>query len=100
MMQRHAVALAEFFHARADPDNGARGFMSENAGRRHRAVLDFFDVGGANAAGSHLDQQLIGLDARHRHGLETQIIHAAINDCAHRFRNSRHALGLTTDEHG
>jgi hypothetical protein len=62
--------------------------------------LDFFDVRRADAADGDLDEQFVRADARDRHGLDAQIVHAAINDGAHGFGNLGHAEILTTNGHG
>ena len=64
MVQRDAVA--DFEAARedarptADSDDGAGGFVAEDARGRHGAVLDFFDVGGADAADGDFDEEFVG----------------------------------------
>ena len=50
VMQGHAVADAELPDPGPDFGDDARRFVSEDARRGHGAVLDFLDVGGANAA--------------------------------------------------
>jgi hypothetical protein len=81
---------------RADFDDGTGGFVAEDAGRRHGAELDFFDVGWADAADGDFDEQFMGADARDRDGLEAQVVHAAIDDGAHGFGNVRHGKVLAT----
>ena len=73
-MQRHALPEPEAPDARADADDVAGCFVAEDAGRRHGAVLDLLDVGRADAADGHPDEQIPRPDARHRHGFEPQII--------------------------
>jgi hypothetical protein len=98
MVQRDAVADAEIFYARAGFDNRAGSFVAEDARRRDGAVLDFFDVGRADAADGDFHQQFIGADARDGDGFEAQVVDAAINDGAHGFRDGGHAEHLATDE--
>ena len=74
--------------------------MAEDSRRRHGAGLDFFDVGGADAAGGDFDEQFVGADARDGDGFEAQVVHAAIDDGAHGFGDVRHGGILTTDGHG
>ena len=74
--------------------------MAEDARGRDRAVLDFFDVGGADAADGDLDEEFMGAEARDGHGFEAQVVHAAINDGAHGFGNGEPREHLTTDGHG
>jgi hypothetical protein len=52
--------------------------------------LDFFYVGGTDAADGNLDEQFPVADARDGHGLKAQIVHTAINDGAHFLWNFRH----------
>jgi hypothetical protein len=91
MMQCDAVAGLEPPEARTNFYNGAGGFVAENARGRHGAVLDFFDVGGADAADGHPDQQFIRANARDGHGFEAQIVHAVINDGTHGLWDDEHA---------
>ena len=89
MMQRHALADLELPDARADADDGAGGFVAEDARRRHGAVLDLLDVGRADAADGHPDEQFVRPDARHGHGFEPQIVRPAIHHRLHGLRNQR-----------
>ncbi len=99
MVERHAVAGFEAAREDARPtpdtDDGPGGFVAEDARRRHGAGLDFFDVGGADAAGGDFDEQFVGADARDGDGFEAQVVHAAIDDGAHGFGNIGHAKLLT-----
>jgi hypothetical protein len=70
--------------------NHAGGFVAEDAGRRDGAVLDFFDVGGADAAGGDADEEFAGADAGDGDGFEAQVVDAAINDGAHGFGDGGH----------
>ncbi len=69
--------------------------MAEDARGRHGAVLDFFDVGGADAADGDLDEEFMGAEARDGHGFDAQVVDAAINDGAHGLGNVRHDKLLT-----
>ena len=60
--------------------------------------MDFFDVGGADAADGDLDEQFIRADARDGDGFEAEVVDAAINDGAHGFGYVGHGGNLTTDE--
>ncbi len=64
MMQGDAVADAKPPDTRAETNNGAGGFMSEDARGRDGAVLDFLDVGWTNTADGDLDEQFVGSDTR------------------------------------
>jgi hypothetical protein len=94
-------AVADFEAAREDArptantDDGAGGFVAEDARRRHGAVLDFFDVSGADATHGDLDEQFVGADARDGHGFEAQVVYAAIDDGAHGFGDVKHANFFT-----
>ena len=90
MMQRHALPDLEAPDACPDPDNGAGGFVAKDAGWRHCAVLDLLDVGWADAADGHPDEQFVRPNARHRHGFEPQIIHPAIHHRLHGSWNQKH----------
>ena len=90
MVQGHAVAGFERVRARADRDDGAGGFMAEDARRGDGAVVDFLDVRGADAADGDAHEQLVAADARHRHGLQAQVIGAAIDDGPHGFGKVKH----------
>ena len=85
MVEADAFTDGEAANARADLDDGAGGFVAENAGRRDGAIVDLLDVGGANAAGRDLHEQFTGTDARDRERFEAQIVHAAVNDGPHGF---------------
>jgi hypothetical protein len=69
--------------------------MTEEARGRHGAVLDFFDVGGADAAHGDLDEEFVGADAGDGDGFEAEVVHAAIDDGAHGFGYVRHGEILT-----
>ncbi|MCX6917211.1 MAG: hypothetical protein NT167_29935 [Verrucomicrobia bacterium] len=56
MMQRDALAGPELADPRSGADDGAGGFMAEDARGRHGAILDLLDVGGADAADGHADE--------------------------------------------
>ena len=62
--------------------------MAEDARRRDGSVVDFFDVGGTDAAGGDFDQKFAGLDLRDRQGLKTKVVRAAIDDGGHGRRNA------------
>ena len=74
-----------------DFDDGAGGFVAEDARGRDGAVLDFFDVGGADAADGDLDEEFAGGNPRDGDGFEAQVVDAAINDGAHGFGNFEHS---------
>jgi len=74
--------------------------MAEDARGWDGAVLDFFDVGGADAADGDLDKEFIRAEARDGDGFEAQIVDAAIDDGAHGLGDDEHAPDLTTDGHG
>ena len=103
VVQRNAVAdfkvAREDARPTTDTDNCSGGFMSENARRRHRAVLNLLDVGRADAANGDLDEQFIRADARDGHGFNAQVVHTAINNGAHGFGDIEHDWNLATDEH-
>ncbi len=73
--------------------------MAEDARRGDGAVLDFFDVGGADAADGDLDQQFIRADARDGDGFEAEIVDAAINDGAHGLWDVEHGEIVNHERH-
>jgi hypothetical protein len=95
MVQGDAVADFEAARARAGADDGSGGFVAEDARWRDGAVLDFFDVGGADAAHGDLDEEFAGADAGDGDGFETEVVHAAIDDGAHGFGDVGHGRILT-----
>jgi len=90
MMQRHALADVELPDARSGADDGAGGFMAKDARWRHGAVVDLLDVGRADAADGHADEQFIRPDERNGHGLQSQIVRPTIHDRLHGLRNQGH----------
>ena len=84
----------------ADLDDGAGGFVAENARGRDGAVLDFFYVSRANAAGGDFDEEFVAANFWDGDGFGTEIIWAVVNGGEHEFWNDEHELMLTTDEHG
>jgi hypothetical protein len=63
--------------------------MTEDARGRHGSVFDLFDVCRAHTAGRHLDQDLIGPDARNGKQFQSEIVDAAIHYGAHLLWNLR-----------
>src|SRR5439155_21297978 len=96
MMQCHPLAHVETSDSGAPPNNHAGGLMPKNARWRECAILDFFDVGGADAADGHLDEQFMGADARDTNVFYAQIVRAAIDDGADGFGGGKHRRVLTT----
>ena len=103
VVQRDAVADFEAAREDAAPhrqsDDGSGGFMSEDARGRDGAVLDFFDVGGADAAGGDPDEEFAGADAGDGDGFEAEVVDAAIDDGAHGFGDAGHG-GILTQRRG
>jgi hypothetical protein len=100
MVQGDAVADSEGRGARgegrgADFYDGAGGFVAEDARGWDGAVLDFFDVGGANAAGGDFDQEFVSAKARDGDGFDAEIVGSAVNGGAHGFWDFRHGDLLT-----
>ena len=60
----HAVAGRVIADACADGCHHAGGFMAENARRGEQIVFDFLEIGVADAAAFHANQQLAGADGR------------------------------------
>ena len=82
--------MSSFEIPAADFDDGAGGFVAEDARGRDEAVLDFFDVGGADAADGDLDEQFVRAEARDGDGFEAEVVDAAINNGAHGFGDVGH----------
>src|SRR5580658_4142466 len=80
--------------AAADFDDGAGRFMPEDARRSNEAVVNFFDVGRANAADGDFDEEFVWADGWNRDGFKAQVIGTAIDDGAHGLRNVEHRKGL------
>jgi len=87
MVEGGAGAEAKAAGLRAHLDNDAGGFMAEDARGREGGVLDFFDVGGADAAGGDLNEEFAGADFGDGNGFEAEIVGAAIHDGGHGFRD-------------
>ena len=69
--------------------------MAEDARGRDGAVLDFFDVGGADAADGDLDEEFARPDARDGDDFEAEVVDAAINDGTHGLGDVGHGEFLT-----
>lgn len=74
--------------------------MAEDARRWNGAVVNLFDVRGADAAGRNAHEQFVFADARDGHGFGAEIVRAAVNGSAHGFGNRKHGNILTTDGQG
>ena len=86
---------AEAGFATADFDDSAGSFVPEDARRRDEAVMDFFDVGRANAADSDFDEEFVWADCRNRDVFKAEVVCAAINNGAHGFRDVEHQNDFT-----
>jgi hypothetical protein len=97
MMQGDTVADSEALDRVPGPNfyNGSGRFMPKNARRWNRAVLDFFDVGRANTARGHPDEEFVPANARHGDGFEAQVVRTAIHGGAHVFWDREHGELLT-----
>ena len=78
-----AVAGLELGDALADFDDGAREFVAENLRRIHESMMNFFQIGAANAARGHSEEQFPFADLRDGHGLDDNLSLTAIHPCAH-----------------
>jgi hypothetical protein len=83
MVNDNPLATVKPGYARADADNGARHFMTENAGGGVGAGVDLLQVRSADAAGGDLDQQFAGSDRGHGNRLDAHVVDAAIDYGAH-----------------
>jgi hypothetical protein len=95
VVQSDPLSQSESTHARSQANNRARGFVAENARRRHSAIVYLLDVRRANAADSDLHEQFLRADTRDGKSLDAQIVGAAVNNGAHGLGNRRHGVGLT-----
>lgn len=101
MMEGHAVADLKIANRRfliANFHNRAGGFVAEDARGSNSTVLDFFDVGGADAADADFHEQFVTANARDRNGFQAEVVDAAIDDGAHGFGDGKHRSYLATDE--
>jgi hypothetical protein len=87
-----AVSALEFAHARAHGGDHSGSFMSEDARSGMGASRDFLQVGAANSAAVHTQQQFAGTDLGYRNSFQANIIHTAVNCRLHRGRNRPHAV--------
>jgi hypothetical protein len=88
MVKGHAITDVEWDRPdsaarRSHLDDDAGGFVSKNARRPDFAVLDFLDVGGADAADGDFDEEFAGLNGGHGDGFEPEVVGAAIDNGAH-----------------
>lgn len=83
MKANDAIARLPLRDAFAHGDDGAGCFVSENLRRRDETVLNFFDVGAADAAGRDANQNFSRGNFRHRNRLNHDAPRAAIHGRAH-----------------
>src|SRR5579872_3892523 len=83
----NTIARLELTNSIADRCYDARCLVSENAWRRVRAAGNFLEIGSADAASVHPDQQLSRPDLRHGDGLYPNVGDTAVDRCAHGGRN-------------
>ncbi len=79
----HAVAGFEFGNARAHGGHHAGGFMPINARRRQQVVFDLLEVGMADSAGFHADQNFAGPNGRSGNLFDGDDTLASINRRVH-----------------
>ncbi len=78
-----AIAGGESPHAAADGRHYARRLMSKDARRREQVVFDLLEIGVADPAALHADQQFARSDGRRRHLLHRHHAVAGIDRGAH-----------------
>ncbi len=100
VVESDAVAGLKLRLFAADLDDGAGGFVAEDARGRDGAVLDFFYVGGADAAGGDFDEEFVAANARDGDSFCAEVVGAAVDCGAHGFWDRKHEIILTTDGHG
>ena len=71
----------------------ARRFMTVNSGRGQKIVLDFFQIGMADAAGFDANQQLARTDVGRRNLFDRYNAAALVNGGAHGRRNRDFKIG-------
>ena len=86
MVQGHAFTDPKAPGCGTDLDDGATGFVPEDAGGWNGALLDLLDVGGAHTAGSDADKDLPRPDAGDVDLLEAKVVGAAVDDRLHGLR--------------
>src|SRR5262249_32288057 len=91
----HAVAAAEIRDSLTGSDDLTGHFMPENARRRVRAGRGLLEIGATDPASVDANQYFPGRDIGHRHGLETNIVLAAIYGRAHRRRDHPAGCGFS-----
>jgi hypothetical protein len=92
MKNYDAVSGLELAHLRADGGDYSGGFMSENAGSGMGAGRDFLQVGAANSAAVHPQQQFAGADLGYGNSLQANIVHTAVDRRLHGGRNRPHSV--------
>src|SRR5262249_23065164 len=85
METHHAVAGLEFGDAMADGNNCAGQFMAEDLWRLHVALVNFLNVGAANAAGCDFDKNFAFADFGNWDFFNTNNSLFAVNASAHGF---------------
>jgi hypothetical protein len=78
-----AIAQLPALNAFADRDDRSGRFVAKNLRRRDETVLNFLDVGAADAAGGDVDQNFARGNFRHGNWLDDHASRAAIHGRAH-----------------
>ena len=79
----HTVTYGERFHSVSHGRDRAYRFVAEDARRGVRSGVNLFQVSAANATSMNLDQHFSRPDRRHRNGLDTDIVDAAVHRGLH-----------------
>ena len=83
MKHHHAIAGDEPGDFRPNGDHRARSFVAEYPRGRMRTGRDFLEVGSANSAGMHFNQDFARGDLWNRNSFKANVIHAAVNRSQH-----------------
>jgi hypothetical protein len=87
MEEHHPVANLKFCNIFSGGGHCPGRFMSEDAGRRVGSSSNFLQIGAADAAGVHLNQDFAGPNGWNWYRLQPDIVYAMINSRGHGRRN-------------
>jgi hypothetical protein len=79
----YAVADFEFRYAAPDFHHGSGQLVPQHLRRGYKSVMNFLDVGAANAAGRYAEQQFTFANFRNGQSLDYYLAFSAVHACAH-----------------
>src|SRR5215469_18101341 len=79
----HAVAGPVIADSFTGTDHHTRGLVSEDAWSQMRPGCDLLEIGATDATGVHAYEKFAGSNGRHRDGLHTHVVLAAIDGGKH-----------------